>query len=504
MKKLVYICLSLSVAAISCKKDLEKFPQGQLTEENVFTEANDFKLAIDAAYLPITNRFRGNWDWDLGSSIPREWVIGDVMSDDAVKGGGSLGDQEDMRRMETFSVFPENNNVLGIWRFNYKGITAANTILQQDGSKVPGMDPALMKRIKGEAYFLRAFYYFRLVVNFGAVPLMIPEKSLTDNTKKATVAEVYTQIEADIAQALTMLDPSYPDAADYQRATTGAAHALLAKTYLYRGQWQLCLNEIAEVEKGPYQLLDKFEDNFNGLGERGGEIIFAARHDAGMIPSQGSILNAVWAPQGKGWGFNIPTQDLVSAFETGDPRLKATVMRAGDKWVDGTTDYQAAWSPLTGLNVRKFMSNVALIDDGGTDYIYIRLADVLLWKAECYANLDQPANALIPLEAVRGRARKYATNPVTNLPPVVTTDKAALLAAIRHERRVELAFEGQRYYDLVRWDLARTVLAAAPDADPLKGYKDYGAGWQDRNKLLPIPQREADLLNLGQNDGYGN
>ncbi|UYQ91050.1 RagB/SusD family nutrient uptake outer membrane protein [Chitinophaga horti] len=502
MKKLIYIGIALSATVISCKKDLEKFPQGQLTEENVFTEANDFKLAIDGAYQPITNRFRGAWDWENGGSIPREWVIGDVMSDDAVKGGGSLGDQEDMRRMETFSVFPENNNVLAIWRYNYKGINAANNLLAQDGSNVPGLDANLLKRIKGEAYFLRAFYYFRLVTNFGAVPLLAPDKNLTDNTKKATVAEIYTQIESDIAQALTMLSPSYTEAADYHRATTGAAHALLAKTYLYRGQWEQCLNEIVEVEKGPYQLLDKFEDNFNGIGERGGEIIFAGRHDAGVVPSQGSILNAVFAPQGKGWGFNIPTQDLVAEFETGDPRLGTTVMRAGDKWVDGTTNYEPSWSPLTGLNVRKFMSNSALIDDGGVDYIYIRLADVLLWKAECYANLDQPGPAQIALERVRARARKYAANPATNLPAVTTNDKAALLAAIRHERRVELAFEGQRYYDLVRWDLAKTVLAAAPDADPLKGYKDYGAGWQDRNKLLPIPQREADLLGLDQNNGW--
>src|SRR6186713_2674765 len=107
MKKLIYITL-LAITAMSCKKELEKFPQGQLTEDNVFTQANDFTLAIDAAYVPLTNRFRGAWDWDLGSSIPRDWVIGDVMSDDAVKGGGSLGDQEDMRRLEIFSIFPEN------------------------------------------------------------------------------------------------------------------------------------------------------------------------------------------------------------------------------------------------------------------------------------------------------------------------------------------------------------------------------------------------------------
>jgi hypothetical protein len=499
MKKLIYITL-LAITAMSCKKELEKFPQGQLTEDNVFTQANDFTLAIDAAYVPLTNRFRGAWDWDLGSSIPRDWVIGDVMSDDAVKGGGSLGDQEDMRRLEIFSIFPENNNVLGIWRFNYKGINAANTILIQDGTNVPGLDAAVLKRMKGEAYFLRAFYYFRLVVNFGGVPLIIPDKNLADNTKRATVDEVYTQIESDIAQALTMLSPSY-DADNYQRATTGAAHALLAKTYLYRQRWQDCLNEITEVEKGPYALLDKFEDNFNGKGEKAGEIIFAARHDAGKTPSQGSILNAVQAPQGKGWGFDIPTQDLVNEFESGDPRRAATLFAAGDTYLDGTP-YSPAWSSVTGYNVKKFMSNEALIDDGSVDYIYIRLGDVLLWKAECDAQLGQLPPARTALESIRARARKYATNPLLNLPAVTTDNKDDLLSAIHHERRVELAFEGQRYYDLVRWGLAATVLKADPASNPQTGYKDYGSGWQSFNVLLPIPRREKDLTGLEQNTGY--
>ncbi|WP_207432184.1 RagB/SusD family nutrient uptake outer membrane protein [Sabulibacter ruber] len=497
MKKYIYSLFLLIVLQTSCQDELDKLPQGKLTGGNVFTQASDFQLAIDAVYLPITNRFRGNWEWENGASIPREWVIGDVMSDDAVKGGGGLGDQEDMRRMETFNIFPENNNVLGIWRFNYKGINAANTFLQQDGSNIPGLSADLYNRMRGEAYFLRAFYYFRLVVNFGGVPLLAPEQGKNTNNVRASVQEVYAQIESDLAQAMQLLPMSYPEDANYHRATSGAAHALLAKTYLYRERWQDCLNEIAEVQNSGYMLLPEFEDNFNGEGERGKEIIFASRHEAGLVPSQGSILNAVFAPQGKGWGFQIPTQDLVDEFEPNDPRLKATVFMAGDKWLDGS-DYNPAWSPLTGYNVKKFMQNVTPIDDGGIDFIYIRYADVLLWKAECHAELNQLAEARAALEQVRARARNQATDP-SALPEVTTNDQQELLAAIRHERRVELAFEGHRYYDLVRWGIADEVLAKAPDADPLKGYKDYGNGWQPSNALLPIPRREVDLLGLPQN-----
>lgn len=497
MKKI--LILLITIIMFGCTKQLEKVPQGQLTESNVFTQASDFLLAIDAAYEPITNRWRGSWDWDAGASISRDWVIGDVMSGDAVKGGGGLGDQEDMRRMQTFAIFPTNNNVLGVWRYNYKGINAANVILMQDGSRAPDLDANTRKRIKGEAYFLRAFYYFRLVVNFGDVPLLIPEKNLNDNTKKASMAEVYAQIESDLQNAVARLPASYP-ASDYQRVTSGAAHALLAKTYLYRQQWQKCLDEITLSEgSGGYKLLANYADNFNGAGEQGKEIIFAARHDAGKVPSQGSILNAVFAPRGIGWGFNLPTQDLVNEYETGDPRIKATVFKAGDTYFDGTP-FNASAS-LTGYCLKKFLGNFNPLDDGGIDYVYIRYADMLLWKAECYTQLNDLVNAKTALETVRARARANAGIPGV-LPPVTTSNKDDLLKAIQHERRVELAFEGQRYYDLVRWGLAAKVLAKSPAADPLTGYKDYGDGWQSKNALLPIPQREVDLLGLAQNNGY--
>jgi starch-binding outer membrane protein, SusD/RagB family len=496
MKKSIIIIFSLFL--FGCTKQLDLIPQGQLTESNVFTQAGDFLLAIDAAYEPLTHRWRGSWDWDAGAAISRDWVIGDVMSDDAVKGGGGLGDQEDMRRMQTYAIFPTNNNVLGIWRYNYKGIEAANIVLQQNGAKAPDLDAATLKRIKGEAAFLRAFYYFRLVVNFGAVPLLIPEKGMNDNTKRNTVEEIYAQIDEDLNTAATALPASYA-ATDYQRATSGAAHALWAKTYLYRKYWEKCLDEIALTEgAGGYALLANYADNFNGSGEQGKEIIFASRHDAGKTPSQGSILNAVFAPRGVGWGFNLPTQDLVNEFEAGDPRIKATLFKAGDTYFDGRPFDPAA--SLTGYCVRKFLGSFNPIDDGGIDYIYIRYADLLLWKAEAYLQLNDLTNAKTALEKVRARARANAAPGA--LPPITTSDKNDLLTAIRHERRVELAFEGHRYYDLVRWGLAATVLAKSTSADPLTGFKDYGEGWQSKNALLPIPQREADLLGLSQNTGF--
>lgn len=498
MKKLFKI-ISFLLIFSGCSKELEKYPQAQLTDENIFTIASDFDMAIDAVYVPLTNRFRGGWDWGNGGSIPREWVVGDVMSDDAVKGGGGLGDLQAVRDMQLYNIFPTNDNLLGLWRYNYKGIHAANLFLAHANDKVPGLDASKMQRMTGEAYFLRAFYYFRLVINFGSVPLLVPEKNMNDNTVQASIVNLYAQIEDDLNKAAGSLPPSYPSS-DYQRVTKGAAHALLAKTFLYRQQWQKCIDEIVKVDNGTYSLLPNFANNFNGVGEQGGEAIFVARHDAGFNPGRGNILNAVFAPRGKGWGFNIPTQDLVNEFEAGDPRKGATIFQDGDTWVDGSA--YVPGTSVSGYNMRKFASLNNPLDDANVDFIYIRLADVLLWKAECYANLGKLTEAKTELERVRARARSNASNPATALPVVTSNVKEDVIKAIQHERRVELAFECHRYYDLVRWGIAAKILAKSSDADPLKGFKDYGNGWQPANAILPIPQTEIDLLKLKQNSGY--
>lgn len=502
--KLIHILAAITILlSIACKKNLEQYPKGTLTEKDVFTEAGDFVLATDAIYIPLCNRQRGNWDWDEGGSIPREWVVGDVMSDDAVKGGGGLGDQEDMRKMQTFNITPSNNNVLGIWRYNYIGISAANLVLTQKIDNVKDLTTDLYNRVKGEALFLRAFYYFRLVTNFGAVPLLVPEKGLTDNTRRTSTDSVYKQIEEDLISAQSLL-PSEYTGADYYRATKGAATALLAKTYLYCRQYQECLNTIAQL-KG-YSLLPVFASNFNGVEEKGVETIFAARHELGAVPQQGSVLNAVFAPSGWGWGFNIPTKDLVNEFEQGDPRRAATLFMKGDNWLNNKpydTSLSGTASPITHMNVRKFMSLSSPLEDGGIDFIYIRYADVLLWKAECHAMLGQLADAKAALETVRARARNNSSDPSV-LPKVTADNQQSVIKAIQHERRVELAFECHRYYDMVRWDIAKDILVKDPSADPLTGYKDYGEGWKSYQKLLPIPQREVDLLGLPQNEGYYN
>ncbi len=488
------------IILFACNNQLEITPKGVLTDANVFTNASDIKLAIDAAYLPLTDRFRGQWDWGDGGAIPRDWVIGDVMSDDAVKAGGSLGDQEDMRKLQTFQIFPDNDNVLATWRYNYQGIAAANTVITMP--EVPGADPQLVKNAQGEAHFLRGYYYFRLVMNFGGVPLLIPEENKMNPDQRNTVDEVYAQIASDLMKSVDLLPESW-DAENYQRATQGAAYALMAKTFIFQKKWTEALDAIAKVEALGYGLLPNYADNFNGQGEMGSEIIFAARHDAGRNPMAGSILNVVFAPRGEpgGWGFNEPTADFVAEFEPDDARLHTTVALDGEELWPGLI-YKSTFSIFTGYNLKKTLVNVSPQDDGYVDFPLIRFADVLLWKAEANAELGNANEALATLEKVRTRARALANDPATALPMVNTTVKEELLNAIRHERRVELGFEGHRYYDLVRWGLAQQVLQPTAQTDPLKGIGDYGLGWKENDKLLPIPQREIDLLGLEQNVGY--
>ena len=180
--------------------------------------------------------------------------------------------------------------------------------------------------------------------------------------------------------------------------------------------------------------------------------------------------------------------DFVDAFETDDPRLLFTVARKNEDYFGVT--YKASFAS-TGASPRKFLqpaSEVTQKSDGDINYTAIRYADVLLWEAEALNELGRSSDALVPLETVRARARAQAANPATALPVITTTDQGELRNIIRHERRVELGFEFHRFFDLVRWGIAKDILTG------------FTPG---KNEVFPLPQTELDLNpNLTQNPGY--
>jgi hypothetical protein len=485
---LLFVFLLLTFAG--CKKFITKDVVGQYPESEFYKTAEQAVLAINAAYEPLAFTTSNN---------NRLWVFGDVASDDAAK-GGNPGDQADIEFIDQFNINSTNGNLASIWALLYDGITRCNLVL----SKVPAiqMDKNLQNRILGEAKFLRAYYYFELVNIFGDVPVILEPKNPDElQIPQSTSQQIFeTVIEPDLTDAAANLPVSYAGA-DVGRATSGAATALLAKAYLFQQKWDKAATAAATVvNSNTYDLMPLYSENFNQRFKNNKESVFEIQHLTGQDPKLGNELNQYFAPQiDGGYYFNAPTQNFVDEFEKTpagvvDPRLDYTVGRDTMPWFNNRI-FDKAWSPSTGYLTRKHqqpLAEVANKSDGNLNYTAIRFADVLLWYAEALNESGHTAEALIPLNRVRKRAREsymydtslvgYPNIPVELLPDNTSMNQVDVRKAIQHERRVELGFEFHRYFDLIRWgkDYATQALSDKPNFN------------YDLNKNFPIPQIERD------------
>ncbi|MDD3743044.1 MAG: RagB/SusD family nutrient uptake outer membrane protein [Lentimicrobiaceae bacterium] len=418
------------------------------------------------------------------------WVFGDIASNDAVK-GGNPGDQAEITYIDEFNADANNGIISNYWAFAYEDIARANNVIANVPS-VP-MNESLRNRIVGEAKFIRAYNYFNLVNIFGKVPLKL-QPQISQQAIHVPLSEipaVYQQIEKDLADAVMVLPPSYSDS-EIGRVTKGAALAMLGKVSIYQQKWANAINYFHQVENlGQYGLLDNYADLFKHKYENNRESIFEIQHLTDQDPFTGSALNQWFAPaQEGGYYFNAPTQDLVNAYETSnngeaDPRLDATIGRNGQPWLNGEP-FNAAWSP-TGYLTKKHQQPLSEIPsslkgDGDLNYIYLRYADVLLMKAEAFNETGMPDSALANLNKVRARARTsfQGTLPNDLLQDITTTNTIELRNIIHHERRVELAQEFHRYFDLMRWGKAVAETALGPEFN------------YETRRYQPIPQAELD------------
>ncbi len=507
MKNRLYIYAGLiALISIGCSDFLDEEPLGVYPVSAFYKTSEHALLAINAAYEPAA----------FANSENRLWVFGDIASDDAAK-GGLPGDQADIGFIDDFLVFSDNGNVENVWGIYYEGINRCNNILIY----VPDieMDEALKKRILGEAYFLRGYYYFHLTNIFGNIPKVLEPKNPDEMQMPGTPqSDMYTQVEQDFLDAVTelnmalSLDPGVIPSSEKGRATPGAATAFLAKTYLFHEKYTLAAETAVKVKSYGYALMSVYQQNFNVNFENNFESIFEIQHLSGQSPVAGSRLNQWLAPRvDNGYGFNEPTQSFIDEFEvTGagiyDPRLDYTVGRNGGMWFDDVP-YDTTWSS-TNYNQKKYLQPISEIPkstkgDGDLNFTAIRYAEVLLIEAEALCEDGKCAEALIPLNEVRKRAREsylfdeslpeYGTIPTDLLPDIITTENIALRNAIRHERRVELGFESVRYFDIIRYgqEYAESV------------FSDKDGFVYSTHKLFPIPQSELDTNKaLEQNDGY--
>lgn len=418
------------------------------------------------------------------------WVFGDVASDDAVK-GGNPGDQAEITYIDDFTADANNGFIGNYWRYSYEAIARANNVI----ANVPAiaMDEALKARIIAEAKFIRAYSYFNLVNIFGKVPLKLSPQISQEaiHVPLSEITAIYQQIEKDLNEAAGVLPTSYSPA-DQGRVTKGAALGMLGKVSLFQQKWAEAINYFQQLDNlGIYGLLPHYADNFKLAFENSKESVFEIQHLAGQNPGTGNPLNQWFAPAvNGGYYFNAPTQALVNAYERGsggevDPRLDASIGREGQPWLNGEP-FSTAWSP-TGFLTKKHQQplsevSASLAGDADLNYIYLRYADVLLMKAEAYAEMNNADSARVNVNKVRQRARNSfnGTPPADLLPDITTNDINQLKEAIRKERRVELAQEFHRYFDLMRWGKQAAEAALGENFN------------YETNRYFPLPQEEID------------
>lgn len=484
--QIIYTVALLSLGAISCKDFLDEIPTGQQSIENYYKTSEDAVRGVTAAYRLMKDQAYGGYS-------PSSF--GDIMSDDANKGGGGASDQALIQQLKLFTAGAENGYVFNAWRDNFRGVFLANTVLQ----KVPDivMGESLKKQVLGEAYFLRAYYYFHLVRLFGRVPLMTePLEKDSYNVPQSDAVTVLANIEKDAELAIGALQTKKQQKTEeYGRATKGAAQALLLEVYMWQKKWadaERVGNEIINSQE--YNLVEDVTQIWTIAGEFGTESIFEVNNE--NIPGRGTgnLLNLFINPRNTwGYGFVVPSVSLVNAFEKGDPRLSATVIVDQQVMPDGTvantsTSETGYWNRKYWLpNEQLPTNNGGGAGDGPTNDRIFGLAQVMLWTAEAAFHNNNLDRATILVNAIRERARKSGGNKdmtILRPYPVVT------LAQIYQEMRVETALgEHRRFYELVRTGRADQILP------------NFKKGV---NELLPIPLTEIQLSAgvLTQNPGY--
>ncbi|MGN1220930.1 MAG: RagB/SusD family nutrient uptake outer membrane protein [Candidatus Cryptobacteroides sp.] len=465
MKKLTYSILIASTAfcAVSCNF-LDEELKGGFTSETYYKDAKNAEMAVNGVY----NSLYGH----------KLWIFSDVASDDAVK-GGNAGDQADINSIDNFTATADNGPISEFWQHTYETITRANNVIV-NVAKMNIREEDKASYI-AQSKFFRAYSYLNLVNIFGQVPL----KLLPQDTHEAihvglsSVEAIYKQIDSDLSEAADCLPEEYT-VSEAGRVTKGAALALLAKSKLYQKDYSACLSAISRIEQiGIYELEPVYADLFKRGGEDSSESIFAIRFANNTTAQLGNSLNVWFAPSPEGgYYFNAPTQNYVDTFDektvdgATDPRLDSSIGRDGQPWF-GTT-FSSSWSEATGYLVKKYheaLPEGEAISQSTIPQHILRYADVLLMKAEALNETNQ-SGAEIPLNAVRARA---------SLAAVSGLSQSQMRILIRKERRKELGFEFQRFFDVMRYG-KEYATAALPELP-----------WGAERFYFPLPQSETDI-----------
>ncbi|WP_183558683.1 RagB/SusD family nutrient uptake outer membrane protein [Mucilaginibacter sp. SP1R1] len=486
--KILPVALLVAIGLTSaCKKDfLNKQPISQGTAGNYYKTASDAEGGLVGAYSQafINDQY---WVWDYVSN-------GDARADNCYAGG----DNPDNFGVANFTATPQNGNSTRDWQGLYQDIYAANIVLDYV-AKIPAAQFTnnRQQEILAEAKFIRAISYFQLVTTFGDVPLILSTINTPSKPSRTSAAAVYAQIENDLTTAETVLPVSFPNVG---HATKGAVQALAAKVYAQEGKYQQCLDYCNKViNSGQYSLVPNYATLFDGT-KNTSESIFESQHSAasGFTTYNTSLFLPAQFGTYSFKKFDLPTANLINLFKSQNDniRLNASVYQATVA-ANGLAAGDPIPAPYTTASptvpfLYKWKTNISQFGGGTDNNVLLRLADIILLKAEALNNLGQSSQAIPLVNQIRARVK---------LAPITVTSQTDVALAILTERRMELAFEGHRWNDLLRFGAQYTITLIKGQVDPFG--KPFNFPINQAKLLLPVPYNEIQLDgNLTQNPGY--
>lgn len=487
-------CIILSS---SCKKFLDVVPETSLSSATFFKTESDFQQGVNAAYVPLRAIVNNN-----------AWVLEELHSDNTYYARNPLfGAVDNTENVADFAVptsngITTNGNVRDLYRNEYQIIARANQVLATIDDVE--FDQASKDNIKGQACFLRAYAYFELVRLFGKVPLHLTP--VTNRQQAAlplsTVDSVYLQIKKDATDAVSLLPAKSKQ--DLGRATSGAAATLLANVYIQLKDWANAESLLKTVvQSGEYGLMDDYNNAFSNSNDNKNnkESIFEVQFKEGsdgyaggfiysflplpMMADEVESITHTSNPQPlSGEGNNIPTPDIINAYEAGDKRKDASIA-----YITLSTSLR---DNKVFPYIKKYARPHALQGNTGTDWPVYRYSEVLLFLAEALNEGGKPGEAKTYLDMVRARAGLKGTT---------AASQGDMRTAIFNERRVELAFENKRWFDLVRTDQVEAVIKPYGQrivANPAAYYFPAGSvppnnAFTIFDKVYPLPADEAAL-----------
>jgi len=463
MKKYILYALLILVSSSCTKEFTELSPISERNIKSAYKTEADFAVAVNGLYDAL----------QLNGTYGKTYLLlNEMRSDNTSNGGGCNGIAQSLCDVELFKEITTANELSNAWSDSYRGIARCNIFLDKlDGSSVPD---ALKKRYRGEALYIRSLLYYNLAIIFGNIPLQLVDAASPADVdlKQYPANDVYNQIITDLNLAEPLLPASYA-AADLGRVTKGAVNTLLGKVYLTKGDKPAAVTALNKVvDSKIYSLVSDYARLWGAANENGPESIFEIQYKTGGQGEGSGYLEYFASIIGRAAGVgggNTPmtiTPDLLSAYQAGDQRYAKSI-------------YKNNRLPDTTYSI-KYLSVQTTAFDGDNNWYVSRYADVLLMLAEA---LGETTQAYVYINQVRARA---------GLPAIAATNPSTFAKQLLDERRIEFAFENQRWQDLLRFGVAKSTMA-----------KQLAVTQDEIRLLFAIPQKEIDVSNgkLVQNPG---